>query len=111
MQAKDTLAEDEVAEQTPEADAGASTIHLDERSLFLGQERGRGSAMVCPDLESWVATELQARSAVQKERRKAREERALAREAATLTAPPTGEGTGNSGGGRGGKKGPRGGTK
>ena len=70
------------------ADAGATSGNLDERSLFLGQARGRGAALVSPELEQWVATELQARSAVQKERRKAREERALARDAGPPLPPP-----------------------
>ena len=32
-----------------------NTFWMDERQLFLGQERGRGKALVAPALESWVA--------------------------------------------------------
>ena len=51
---------------------------MDERQLFLGQDRGRGKALVCPLLEEWVAERLKSESAVLKERRKGREERMLA---------------------------------
>ena len=62
-----------------QSDGGTSAeIWMDERQLFLGWERGRGKALVCPELDSWAATKLQAESAVLKERRKAREERVLA---------------------------------
>ncbi len=50
---------------------------MDERQLFLGQDRGRGKALVCPALEEWVADRLKSESAVLKERRKGREERML----------------------------------
>ena len=60
-------------------EGGASAeIWLDERQLFLGQDRGRGKALVCPLLEEWVAERLKSESAVLKERRKGREERMLA---------------------------------
>jgi len=51
---------------------------LDERRIFLGAEKSKGHALVCPALEQHVATKLAAESAVLKERRKAREERTLA---------------------------------
>ncbi|CAK0878486.1 unnamed protein product, partial [Prorocentrum cordatum] len=49
------------------------------RSIFLGKDRSRGSALVCPALESWVAEKLREESAILKERRKGREERLLER--------------------------------
>ena len=62
-----------VADGGPGADQ-----HLDERQLFLGQDRGRGRALVCPALEAWVAGRMQSEAAILKERRKGREERVLA---------------------------------
>ena len=53
-------------------------LHPQQRLWRVGQERGRGRALVAPALESWVATKLAEDAAVLKERRKAREERALA---------------------------------
>ena len=44
----------------------------------MGQQRGRGSALVAPELKEWVAERLQKEAAVLKERRKAREEKVLA---------------------------------
>ncbi|CAK0804487.1 unnamed protein product, partial [Prorocentrum cordatum] len=69
-----------------EVDTGGSggDDWLSERSLFLGVKNLRSSAIVMPELEDYVARELAARAAVLKERRKAREEAALAK----------GEGTG-----------------
>jgi hypothetical protein len=61
------------------AEAGdASGAWLDEREIFLGNERSRGHALICPELEKWVAGRLAEESAVLKERRKGREERLLA---------------------------------
>ncbi|CAK0841047.1 unnamed protein product [Prorocentrum cordatum] len=59
--------------------SSGSSAWLDEREIFLGQERGRGGALVCPELQTWVAERLQAEAAVLKERRKGREEKILAR--------------------------------
>jgi hypothetical protein len=74
------LWEEVYASSLMDADAGHSgAVHLDERALFLGRDSARGAAMVCPELEAWIASELQTKSAVLKERRKAREERVLAR--------------------------------
>ena len=72
-----------------EVDTGGSggDDWLSERSLFLGVKNLRSSAIVMPELEDYVAKELAARAAVLKERRKAREEAALAK----------GEGTGPTG--------------
>eukprot|EP00959_Pyramimonas_sp_CCMP1952_P205633 4300270-Pyramimonas_sp.AAC.1 len=48
-----------------------------ENNLFLGAQESRGNVCVCPLLSTWIADELKAEAAVAKERRKAREERAL----------------------------------
>ena len=50
-----------------------SALDAEERDLFMGQRYGRGAALVCPLLESHVAEVLKERSAIQKEKRKARE--------------------------------------
>ena len=55
----------------------SSALDAEERDLFMGQRYGRGTALVSPDLEEHVAEVLRDRSAIQKERRKAREERVL----------------------------------
>ena len=47
--------------------------------MFLGTHRGDGSVMVCPALMSFVAKEMETQSAIDKQSRKAREERALRR--------------------------------
>ena len=54
-----------------------ATLDLEEKDLFLGQRHARGAALVCPALEEHVAEKLRVRSSIQKERRKAREERTL----------------------------------
>ena len=61
-------------------------------NLMIGMTHGRGHVCVCPALRDHVSSQLQKEAAIAKERRKAREERALA-------ASGTGEG-----GGRGKKK-------
>lgn len=71
---------------------------LDERSLFLGQRKGCGYALVAPQLEAWVAEKLAQESAVIKERRKGREERLLA-----LGLQPPGGGSSSGAGGGGGE--------
>ena len=48
-----------------------------DRHLFLGNQHSRGNLCVCPLLQSFVAAELARKAALAKERRKAREERAL----------------------------------
>ena len=47
---------------------------VDEKSIFLGATRSNGAALVSPALEKYVASQLQERASVQKERRKAKEE-------------------------------------
>ena len=47
-------------------------------ALYAGQQT-RGNLCICPALAEWISTELRSEAAISKERRKAREERALAR--------------------------------
>ena len=71
---------------------------LDERHVFLCKPRARGSALAAPELESFVAKRLEEQSAVLKERRKAREERAL-----VSLGRPSEQAEGDSARGRGGR--------
>ena len=72
------LWEEVYAASLREAEAGTDAAPwLDERQIFLGHERSRGHALVCPALETWVAERLKDESAILKERRKGREERLL----------------------------------
>eukprot|EP00959_Pyramimonas_sp_CCMP1952_P000537 10238-Pyramimonas_sp.AAC.1 len=69
------LWEEVYANRLREHEAGAvrdsgGSAWLDEREIFLGQERGRGGALVSPDLQTWVSGRLQSEAAVLKERRK-----------------------------------------
>ena len=51
-----------------------------ESALFLGTSGGsRGGTVVSPKLAEWIGSEMQKEAAIAKERRKAREERALSR--------------------------------
>ena len=56
---------------------GKSDGELASEAHLFGGMTVRNTLCVCPDLNSWVAGELAKESAVLKERRKAREERAL----------------------------------
>ena len=47
--------------------------------FYLGTSMSRGDLCACPLLQSWIAEQLSAESAILKERRKAREERTLTR--------------------------------
>ena len=51
----------------------------DDDHLYMGVGQTRGQLMVCPELEAFVGAELQKETAAAKERRKMREERALAK--------------------------------
>ena len=84
------------------AEAGSSSgAWLDEREIFLGNERSRGHALICPDLEKWVAARLAEESAVLKERRKGREERQLASGFTIEEIHSPGNPAADTGGGRG----------
>lgn len=51
-----------------------------EGALFMGSSSGsRVGSIICPKLTEWIGSEMQKEALVAKERRKAREERALAR--------------------------------
>ena len=52
---------------------------VEEQSLFMGATAGHAGTLVCPALKTWIAGEMAREASVLKERRKAREERALAR--------------------------------
>ena len=54
--------------------SGVRSLEHEERNLFLGGG-ARGTALVCPALEKFVSVLLSEKSSLQKERRKAREER------------------------------------
>ena len=47
-----------------------------EQSLIAGYQ-SRGSLCICPALSEWIAEEIRKNTAVEKERRKARDERSL----------------------------------
>ena len=82
-----------------ESDAGLAA----NENLMIGMTHGRGHICACPALRDHVAAQLQKEAAIRKERRKAREERALAGGGAS---------SGGGGGGRGrGKKKGRGGGR
>ena len=84
------------------AEAGsASGAWLDEREIFLGNGRSRGHALICPELEKWVAARLAEESAVLKERRNGREERQLASGIAIEEIHSPGNPAADTGGGRG----------
>ena len=53
-------------------------VEADERMLFLGKSHSHGTALVNPELQSWVASKVAERSSILKERRKGREEQRLA---------------------------------
>ena len=65
--------EDYYCQMLADKESGSGTGTA-EQSLFMGS-RSRGSALVSPDLRDYVATSLKDQSAIQKERRKAKEER------------------------------------
>ena len=48
-----------------------------DRLLFLGSQHSRGNLCVCPALQAHVAAELSKEAALARERRKARDERAV----------------------------------
>lgn len=58
----------------------ASVDDAGEGALFMGSTTGvRAGSIICPRLTEWIGSEMQKEAMVAKERRKAREERALAR--------------------------------
>jgi len=57
----------------------SSVIDLEEQQIFMGSAGAEGSLMICPTLTEWVGKELEKIANVDKQSRKAREERALRR--------------------------------
>ena len=51
----------------------------EEQELFMGSRSSDGAVMIAPALVEYVAKELEKQSAIDKQARKAREERALKR--------------------------------
>jgi hypothetical protein len=64
---------------TSSAKGSAAGVEFEEQNAFLGTSGSDGALMVCPELMSFVSKEMERQSAVDKQSRKAREERALRR--------------------------------
>ena len=97
---------DVLRERNSGVDSSAS-LDADERAIFLGRPQNRGTALVSPDLEQFVADKLRDRAAILKERRKAKEERSYQQETRSRQQQPQkpqgskkqkGDGKGKSGG-------------
>ena len=54
-------------------------IDLEEQAVFMGTQAMEGAIMIAPELIAWVAKEMERQSGIDKQARKAREERALRR--------------------------------
>ena len=63
-------------------------LNSDERSLYLGTGTSSTTALVCPELQSHVSSKVGEKSAILRERRKAREEQVAA---AAYASAPTGK--------------------
>ena len=59
---------------------GKATLMDDDSHLLLGTSETRGNVGVSPELQKWLGEELSKEASASKERRKAREERALQQE-------------------------------
>ena len=59
------------------AHSKADDLLVGEASHFLGLSESKANLAICPALTEWIAEQMKAEAAVAKERRKAREERAL----------------------------------
>ena len=79
-----------------------TSLDVEERDLYMGQRFGRGTALVCPQLESHVADVLKDRAALSKEKRKARENLTAAPQPISAAAKPNAKKKGNQGGDGGG---------
>ena len=69
-----------IEERYKEKVVGAANESHIEAALYAGLQNRTGLC-ICPSLSEWIATEMRGEAAVMKERRKAREERALAKPA------------------------------
>ena len=67
-----------IEERYKEKVIGAASETTVEAALYAGQANRTGLC-ICPALSEWIAGEMRGEAAVMKERRKAREERALAK--------------------------------
>ena len=72
------LCEEQEREQI-DAGKGKEADGLLDSHLYLWSGADRGKLSICPVLNEWIASQLRKGAAVLKERRKAREERALRR--------------------------------
>lgn len=61
------------------SEKGRATIEVEEQDAFLGTSGLSGALMISPDLVQHVSRELERQAAIDKQARKAREERALRR--------------------------------
>ena len=61
--------------------SGSNNSEMDDAFLLLGTSETRGNILVAPELQSWLGEQLSKEALASKERRKAREERALAAKA------------------------------
>ena len=61
------------------AHSATDPVSGEEGHLFMGSQHAAANVCVCPSLSVWIAEELRKESVVAKEKRKAREERALVR--------------------------------
>jgi len=59
--------------------AGKGGVDLEEQAVFMGTAALEGAIMIAPDLVAWVAKEMERQSGIDKQARKAHEERALRR--------------------------------
>ena len=54
-------------------------MDLEEQTVLLGVHQNQGNLMIAPELITYTSKELERQSAIDKQSRKAREERALRR--------------------------------
>ena len=68
-------------ERSRQEGASGSTagMDLEEQTVMLGVHQNQGNLMIAPDLITYTSKELERQSAIDKQSRKAREERALRR--------------------------------
>ena len=69
----------EKVRQAAVSSEGKGQIAAEEQDLFMGAKGSSGAVMVAPSLVGHVAKELERASSIDKQARKAREERALRR--------------------------------
>jgi len=72
-----------VEEKYKEKAGSNANVELVQEMHLFGGHSSRSNLCICPDLSAWIAEEMKTEAAVMKERRKAREERALQKPAKT----------------------------